>query len=186
LRIWIAGLILVFLAPALAVTTANASHATHTNTGKGTIALTHATIIKGPFVRNERTTIVVLNETLQFTGNLTGTAIAIQRDVLHNVTITSGFTIITTFQGTAKFTGTLGGNSVTLRIRYEGISNSTFARGNFVISGDAAQGADVHGEGHFQGTTTTREGGSSAVNYAMHWTVATHTEKTETRDRDRD
>src|SRR5216684_2021806 len=73
-------------------------------------------------------------------------------------------------------------------IRYEGVKNSTFARGNFVIHGDTSQMNDVHGEGHFRGTLTggVEGGGNSTVMYKMHWTVSTHTEHTEARDDDKE
>jgi hypothetical protein len=130
-----------------------------------------------------------VKETLSFTGNLTGRALAIERDVIHTITDEGKTITFTTFHGRGNFTtGTLGGSSVTLHIRYEGVKNSTFTRGNFVVSGDTSQMNDVHGEGHFHGSLHGGHegGGSSAVKYTMHWTISTHTEEPEARDNDRD
>jgi hypothetical protein len=190
-RIWAAAVLLAFLIPVIAVSAANATHADHDdhpNTGTGTITFTQGATISGPRDLNEHTTIVKVHEKLSFTGNLTGTADTIQRNVMHNVTDEGQKVIFTTFHGWGNFTGTLNGNSVKLHIRYEGVKNSTFARGNFVVQGDTSQNSDVHGEGHFRGTLTggTEGGGSSTVKYTMHWSVSTHTEEPEARDNDRD
>jgi len=128
----------------------------------------------------------VVKETLTFGGNMTGTAQTIERDVMHTRTDEGKTITFTTFHGRGNFTGTLGNNQVTLHIKYEGVKNSTFTRGNFVVSGDTSQMNDIHGEGHFRGGLTTGEGGSSSVNYHMHWTVSTHTEEPEVRDKDKD
>lgn len=190
MRIWAIAVILAFLLPVVAVTTAAATHADHDdhlNRGMGTISFSQGAIISGPDRLNDHTTIVRVHETLSFTGNLTGTAVTIQRNVVHNVTNEGRKVIFTTFHGWGNFTGTLGGSSVTLHIRYEGVMNSTFARGNFVVHGDTGQTNDVHGEGHFKGTLTggVESGGGSTVGYKMHWTVSTHTDNdTEARDKD--
>jgi hypothetical protein len=192
LRIWAIAILLAFLLPVVAVTTAAATHADHDdhlNKGMGTITFTQGATVSGPTVRDDHTTIVTVKETLSFTGNLTGMALAIERDVMHTVTDEGKTITFTTFHGSGNFTtATLGNNQVTLHIRYEGVKNSTFTRGNFVVSGDTSEMNDVHGEGHFRGTVTggVEGGGSSAVNYTMHWTVSTHTEHTEARDDDRD
>ncbi len=189
MRIWAAGILLAFLIPVVAVTTANATHSTHgTHPGleKGMITFTQTGTVSGPTKLNQHTTIVTVKETLTFTGNLTGTALTIQREVQHNVTDEGVRVIVTTFHGSGNFTGTLNGSSVTLHIRYEGVENSTFTRGNFVVSGDTSTNADVHGEGHFRGALSIPvEGGpSSGVSYTMHSHVATHTEHVEARDKD--
>jgi len=190
LRIWAIAILLVFLLPAIAVTTAAATHADqddHLNRGMGTITFTQGATVSGPTVLNDHTTILTVKETLSFTDNLTGTAQAIERDVMHTVTDEGQPISFTTFHGSGNFTGTLGNNQVTLHIRYEGVKNSTFARGNFVVSGDTNQMIDVHGEGHFRGSLTGGvEGEGSAVNYTMHWTVSTHTEQPEASDDDSD
>ena len=190
MRIWAIAVLLVFLLPVVAVTTAAATHADHDdhlNRGMGTITFTQGATISGPTVRDDHTTIVKVKETLSFTGNLAGTALTIERDVMHTATDDGKTISFTTFHGSGNFTGTLGNNQVTLHIRYEGVKNSTFARGNFVVQGDTSQANDVHGEGHFRGSLTGGvEGEGSTVNYTMHWTVSTHTEHPETRDDDRD
>jgi len=191
LRIWAIAVLLAFLLPVLAVTTAAATHADlddHLNRGMGTVTFTAGTTISGPTVLNDHTTIVKVKETLSFTDSLTGTALTIERDVMHTVTDEGKTITFTTFHGSGNFTGTLANNQVTLHIRYEGVKNSTFARGNFVVNGDTSQTNDVHGEGHFRGTLTggVESGGSSTVDYRMHWTVSTHTEHTEARDDDRE
>jgi hypothetical protein len=189
LRIWAVAILLAFLLPVVAVTSAAATHADHDNhfRGKGTITFTAGATISSR-VLDDHTTIVKVHETLSFTGNMTGTALAIERDVMHTVTDEGQTITFTTFHGSGNFTGTLGSNSVTLHIRYEGVKNSTFARGNFVVQGDTSQNNGVHGEGHFKGSLSSgvESGGSSTVNYRMHWTVSTHTEHPEARDDDRD
>jgi hypothetical protein len=155
----------------------------------GTVTFTRGATVSGPEVLNDHTTIITVKETLSFTGSLTGTALAIERDVIHTITDEGKPITFTTFHGRGNFTtGTLGGNSVMLHIRYEGVKNSTFTRGNFVVSGDTSQMNDVHGEGHFHGSLHGGDegGGSSPVKYTMHWTVSTHTEEPEARDKDRD
>ncbi len=191
MRIWAIAVLLAFLLPVVAVTTAAATHGDHDdhlNRGHGTITFTQGATVSGPTVRDDHTTIVKVKETLSFTGNMTGTAPAIERDVTHSVTDEGKTITFTTFHGSGNFTGTLANNQVTLHIRYEGVKNSTFTRGNFVASGDTSQTNDVHGEGHFRGSLTggVEGGGSSAVNYRMHWTVSTHTEQPEARDKDKD
>lgn len=191
MRIWAIVVLLAFLLPVLAVTTAAATHADHDdhlNRGMGTVTFTKAATVSGPSVRDDHTAIVTVKETLGFTGSLAGTALTIERDVMHTVTDEGKTVSFTTFHGSGNFTGTLGINQVTLHIRYEGVKNSTFTRGNFVVHGDTSQTNDVHGEGHFKGTLTggVEGGGSSAVGYKMHWTVSTHTEEPEARDDDRD
>src|SRR4029077_6871345 len=135
--------------PVVAVTTAAATHADHDdhlNRGMGTVTFTQGATVSGPTVLNDHTTIVRVKETLSFTGNMTGTALTIERDVMHTVTRDGTTITFTTFHGWGNFTGTLGTPSVTPHIRYEGVKNSTSARGNFVVHGDRSQTNDVHGE----------------------------------------
>lgn len=191
MRIWAIAVILAFLLPVVALSTAAATHADHDdhlNRGMGTVTFTQGATVSGPTTRDDHTTIVRVKETLSFTGNLTGTALTIERDVTHAFTDEGQTATFTTFHGWGNFTGTLGSNSVTLHIRYEGVKNSTFTRGNFVIHGDTTAMKDVHGEGHFKGSLRggVEGGGSSAVQYKMHWTVSTHADHPEARDDDRE
>ena len=190
MRIWAIAILLGFLLPAIAVTTAAATHTDqddHLNRGMGTITFTQGATVSGPTVLNDHTTTVTVKETLSFAGNLTGTAQAIERDVMHTGTDEGQTITFTTFHGSGSLAGTLGTDQVTLHIRYEGVKNSTFTRGNFVIHGDTSQMNDVQGEGHFSGSLTGGvEGEGSAVNYTMHWTVSTHTEQPEASDDDSD
>src|SRR6266852_2189982 len=189
-RIWAAAIVLAFLIPVVAVSAANATHDDHDdhlNKGMGTITFTQGATISGPTVLSDHTTKVTVKETLSFTGNLTGTVHAIERDVMHTRTDDGKTVTFTTFHGSGNFTGTLSGTQVILHIRYEGVKNSTFARGNFVVHGDTNQMNDVHGEGHFHGTLTggVEGSGGSTVGYTMHWTISTHTDHdTEARDKD--
>ncbi len=188
--IWGAALVLAFLIPVVAVSAANATHPDnddHQNRGTGTISFAQGATVSGPTVLNDHTTKVTVKETLTFTGNLTGTAQTIERDVMHTRTDEGKTITFTTFHGSGNFTGTLNSVTVMLHIRFEGVKNSTFARGNFVVHGDNTQMNDVHGEGHFRGTLTggVEGSGGSTVDYTMHWTVSTHTDHdTEARDKD--
>ena len=191
--IWAASILLAFLIPVVAVSAASATHADHDdhpNNGMGTISFTQGAKVSSTtnHDHDDHTARVTVKETLTFTGNLTGTAQAIERDVMHNVTDEGQKITFTTFHGWGNFTGTLNSNQVTLHIRYEGVKNSTFTRGNFAVSGDTSQMIDVHGEGHFRGglTSCVEGSGCSAVNYTIHSHVATHTEDTEARDDDRE
>jgi hypothetical protein len=189
-NIWAAALVLAFLIPVVAVSAANATHPDnddHQNRGTGTISFAQGATVSGPTVLNDHTTKVTVKETLTFTGNLKGTAQTIERDVMHTRTDEGKTITFTTFHGSGNFTGTLNSVMVTLHIRFEGVKNSTFARGNFVVHGDTTQMNDVHGEGHFHGTLTggVEGSGGSTVGYTMHWTVSTHTDHdTEARDKD--
>ncbi len=185
-----AAMVLAFLIPVVAVSAANATHPDnddHLNRGTGTISFAQGATVSGPTVLNDHTTKVTVKETLTFAGNLTGTAQTVERDVMHTRTDEGKTITFTTFHGSGNFTGTLNSVTVTLHIRYEGVKNSTFARGNFVVHGDTNQMNDVHGEGHFHGTLTggVEGSGGSTVGYTMHWTVSTHTDHdTEARDKD--
>jgi hypothetical protein len=190
-RIWAIAFLLAFLIPVVAVSAANATHPDHDdhlNRGMGTISFAQGATVSSStdHDHDDHTAIVTVKETLTFTGNMTGTAHTIERDATHNVTDEGQKVTFTTFHGWGNFTGTLGGNQVTLHIRYEGVKNSTFARGNFVVHGDTSQMNDVHGEGHFRGTLTggVEGGGNSTVMYKMHWTISTHADHPEARDKD--
>src|SRR3989475_9815602 len=191
LRIWAIAILLAFLIPVVAVSTAaatQADHDDHLNRGMGMIPFEQGEIISGPTGLSDHTTIVTVHETLSFTGSLAGTALTIERDVIHTVTDEGKTVPFTTFHGNGTFTGTLDNNQVTLHIRYEGVKNSTFTRGNFVIHGDTSQMNDVQGEGHFNGTLTggNERGGKYSVNYTMRWTVSNQNNRPEARDTDTD
>jgi len=190
MRIWALTIVLAFLLPVVAVTAANATHTDnddHLNRGMGTISFTQGATISSETL-SDHATIVKVHETLGFTGNMSGTALTVERDVTHTLTDEGKAVTFTTFHGWGNFTGTLGGSSVLLHIRYEGVKNSTFAKGNFVVHGDTTQMNDVHGEGHFMGTLTggVEGSGGSTVGYKMHWTVSTHADNPEARDEDND
>jgi len=190
MRIWALTIVLAFLLPVVAVTAANATHTDnddHLNRGMGTISFTQGATISSETL-SDHATIVKVHETLGFTGNMSGTALTVERDVTHTLTDEGKAVTFTTFHGWGNFTGTLGGSSVLLHIRYEGVKNSTFAKGNFVVHGDTTQMNDVHGEGHFKGTLTggVEGSGGSTVGYKMHWTVSTHADNPEARDEDND
>lgn len=193
--IWAAAILLAFLIPIVAVSAASATHADnddHPNNGRGTISFAQGATVSGTTDRDhdldhdDHTAIVTVKETLTFTGNLTGTASTIERDATHNVTDEGQKVIFTTFHGSGNFTGTLNSIQVTLHIRYEGVKNSTFARGNFVVNGDTSQMNDVHAHGHFNGTLSggVESSGGSTVPYTMHSHVSTHADHPETRDKD--
>jgi hypothetical protein len=205
-KIWIGVLLLAFLLP-LGVFSAETvagwnhginegSHGTVTtpstngnSNGGGTITFAQNGIVSGPTTRCDKTTVTVVNETLTFSGNLTGTAHTIERLVKHNDTDDGANQVFTNFHGRGNFTGTLNGATVTLHIRYEGVSNATYTRGHFVLSGSENENTTVHGQGRFAGALKTGEGGSSGVDYMLHSQVKTHREchedHPEARDNDR-
>ena len=189
--IWAAAILLAFLIPVVAVSAASATHADHDdhpNNGMGTISFTQGATVSGTSDRDndDHTTIATVNETLTFAGNLTGTAKAVQRNATHNVTDEGVKITVTTFHGSGIFTGQLNGIQVMLHLRYEGVMNSTFARGNFVLHGDTSQMNDVNVQGHFRGTLTggVEGSGGSTVPYTMHSHVSTHADHPEARDND--
>lgn len=193
--IWAAAVLLVFLIPVVAVSATSETHGDqqdHPNNGMGTISFAQGATVSSStdhdHDHDNHTALVTVKETLTFTGNLTGTALTIERDATHNVTDEGKPIIFTTFHGSGNFTGTLNSNHVTLHIQYEGVKNSTFARGNFVVNGDTSQMNDVHAEGHFNGTLTGgNEGnGGSTVPYTMHSTESTHADHPEARDTDKE
>ncbi|HYU87765.1 MAG TPA: hypothetical protein VEL52_03635, partial [Candidatus Bathyarchaeia archaeon] len=89
MRIWAVAILLAFLIPVVGITTAaatNADHDDHLNRGMGTITFTQGATVSGPTVLNDHTTIVKVHETLSFTGSMIGSALTIERDVMHTVT----------------------------------------------------------------------------------------------------
>lgn len=189
-KIWIAVLMLIFLVPVVTIAAVNASHDNDNDHAKpanekGTLAFSQGTTISGPTKGDEgENTITVVHETLTFTGNFTGSANTIQRNVKHNDTDDGKTFIFTTFHGQGNYTGTLNGVTVTLHIRYEGVMNSTFVRGNFVVHGDTSANNGVNGEGHFRGSPSGGE--PAGINYTAHSHVSSHAEHPETDDEKED
>ena len=164
LKIWAVALLLAFVVPVFAVADANAKP----TMGMGTVTLVSSKTVRTE-VLSDHTTLLVRNVTFRVTGALTGMAVGQERDVIHNVT--GRHIIMTTFHGSAKFTGTLGGMSGTLTIRYEGRSNSTIVRGHFSATDGTAQLDGVHASGSFEGPST-----SATLNYSIRWFAAHHHE----------
>src|SRR5947208_14815343 len=108
------AVLLAFLIPVVAVSTAAATHADHDDhlRGMGTITFTQGATVSGPTVLSDHTTIVKVHETLSFTGSMIGTALTIERDVMHTVTDDGKTMTFTTFHGRGNFTGTLGNGQV--------------------------------------------------------------------------
>lgn len=162
MKIWAAGLLLAFLVPVVAV---SGVYAAKPMTGAGTVALVSSTIVDHD-VLSDQTTINLVKDTFSLTGTLSGTAVATERDVVHNVT--GRDIIMVTFHGVANFTQTGGEGSTvvgTLQIRYEGINNSTMIRGHFVASDGTGKFVGFHGEGSFEGSTT------APLSYTIRWTI---------------
>ena len=178
MRVWIAGLALFLLIPVVAVSATNAAGG---KTGTGMVTLTRSEVVRGPIVMNDRTTLVVTKITFSVTGALTGTAVAIEKDLMHNVTKMGRHIISTQLHGLANFTGTLGGMTGTLRISYDGINNSTYIRGHFTLFAGTGQLAGVHGSGPFHSTANM----GSTIDYSIRWTVSAHASHAESRDQDR-
>src|SRR5437879_12411967 len=102
LRIWAIAILLAFLLPVVAVTTAaatNADHDDHLNRGMGMVTFTQGAIISGPTDLSDHTTIVTVHETLSFTGSLAGTALTSERDVVPQVTEEGQTETFTTIHG---------------------------------------------------------------------------------------
>src|SRR5205814_9865634 len=110
LRIWAIAILLAFLIPVVAVSTAaatQADHDDHLNRGMGMITFRQGAIISGPTGLSDHTTIVTVHETLSFTGSLAGTALTIERDVIHTVTDEGKTVPFTTFHENGTYPGTL-------------------------------------------------------------------------------
>ena len=169
------GLLLALLIPVAAVSLANAAKPM---TGAGTVMLVTSTVIDHD-VLSDQTTINVVMNTYSLTGPLAGTAVSMERDVIHNV---AGRNIITvTFHGKANLTQTSGeGGTVTgtLQIRYEGENNSTMIKGHFVASDGTGKFAGFHGEGSLEGSV------AAPLNYMIRWTITPQSEQPATRHKD--
>jgi Protein of unknown function (DUF3224) len=182
-KIWILGLMLVFLVPLLAVADVSAAKP---STGSGTVAMTSRTVLDHDVV-SDHTTIDTVKVTFSVTGVLSGTAVAIERDISHNITTSKGTITTTTFHGRGNFTGTLDGKSGTLVVRYEGHNNGTFVRGEFSIGHGTNALTGAHGHGKFSGTTVApaESTGPPPLNYTLHWRI-NPPEGPQTEDKDQD
>jgi hypothetical protein len=167
MKMKIVALSLLVLLPVLAVT---ATYATRPTIGHGTVTLTSSTMV-GTSRTADGNTIAMFKNTFSLTGALSGTAVALERDVTH----TSGDRSVTNFVGVANFTASNGeASSGTLVIHYVGINNGTFVHGQFVITGNSGTGsfANFHGEGSFSGKAGT------ALNYTLRWHIDPASPKT--------
>jgi hypothetical protein len=188
--------LIAILVPFIGVTTANTVGTTnatrscpvlHPSTGNGTITFSQTAIISGPTkTKIGNLTITTVKETLDFTGNLTGTALTMMREISLSFTHDGTTVTFATFQGWGNFTGTLNSASVTLYIGYSGVSNNTYTRGNFAVKGETNANSTVLGEGQFKGPGSVGEGQTATVNYTIHFqTFAHYKHYPEAFDRDR-
>jgi hypothetical protein len=164
MKMKIAALVLVVLLPVLAVT---ATYATKPAVGTGKVTLVSQTMVGSPRTAGDNT-ITTFKNTFHLTGALTGIAVALERDVTHS----SGDKSAITFQGDANFTGTAGDLSGKLVIRYVGVNNGTFIRGQFVTVSGTGGLADFHGQGEFSGKVGMgAEGGGLPLDYTLKWHI---------------
>ncbi len=164
MKMKIAALVLVVLLPVLAVT---ATYATKPTIGMGKVTLVSQTMVGSSRPAGDNT-IATFKNTFSLTGALTGTAVALERDVTH--ASSDRFSI--TFQGNANFTGSAGGVSGKLVIRYVGVNNGTFIHGQFVIVSGSGGLADFHGQGEFSGKVGMgSEGGALPLDYTLKWHI---------------
>jgi len=160
MKMKIAALVLVLLLPVLAVT---ATYATKPTIGTGKVTLTSSTMVGSSHTAGGNT-ITMFKNTFSLTGALTGTAVALERDVSHSSSDKS----FITFHGEANFTSSNGeAPSGTLVIHYVGINNGTFIHGQFVAGKGTGTFADFHGEGSFSG----KVGMGLALNYTLKWHI---------------
>jgi len=160
MKMKIAALVLIVLLPVLAVT---ATYATKPTIGTGTV-----TLVGKPVVVSSRTagdnTITTLKNTFHLTGALTGTAVALERDVTH----ASSDKSFITFQGEANFTTPTGeAQSGKLVIHYVGINDGTTIHGQFVAGNGTGTFADFHGQGEFSGKVAMM----LVLNYTLQWHI---------------
>src|SRR5712691_7004932 len=101
MKMKIAALVLVVLLPVLAVT---ATYATKPAMGSGTVTLVGQPTLVGSSRPAGDNTIATFKENFKLTGTLTGTAVALERDVTH----ASSDKSFITFQGEANFTTSSG------------------------------------------------------------------------------
>jgi hypothetical protein len=164
MKMRIEALLILALLPVLAV---SATYGTKPTIGSGTVNLVGHTVV-GSSRTAGGNTITTVKNTFSLTGALTGTAVALERDVFHN----SSGRGMTTFQGVANFTSSAGeSSSGMLVIRYVGFSNGTFIHGQFVIIGSSGSMADFHGQGEFSGPA------GMTLNYTLKWHIDPATTK---------
>jgi len=160
MKMKLAALVLVVLLPVLAVT---ATYATKPTIGTGKVTLVSQTMVGSPRPAGGNT-ITMFKNTFSLTGALTGTAVALERDVSHSSSDRS----FITFQGEANFTSSNGeASSGTLVIHYVGINNGTFIHGQFVAGSGTGSMADFHGQGSFSG----KVGMGLALDYTLKWHI---------------
>ncbi len=160
MKMKIAALVLVVLLPVLAVT---ATYATKPTIGTGKVTLVSQTMV-GSLRTAGGNNITMFKNTFSLTGALTGTAVALERDVSHG----SSDRFFITFQGEANFTNSNGeASSGTLVIRYVGINNGTFIHGQFVAGSGTGSMANFHGQGSFSG----KVGMGLALDYTLKWHI---------------
>jgi hypothetical protein len=160
MKMKIVALLLLVILPVLAVT---AAYATKPTIGTGTVTLTSSIAI-GTSRTAGGNTITMFKNTFSLTGALSGTAVALERDVAHG----SSDKTFTTFHGEANFTATNAESpSGTLVIHYVGINDGTFIHGQFVAGHGTGSFADFHGQGEFSG----KVGMGLALNYTLKWHI---------------
>ena len=151
------ALLLLLLIPLAAVAAVYAAKPTVST--NGTFSLT-SSIKMGESRIAGNNTIVKLNNTFSLAGPLNGRLVALERDVIHNGTLTGNF------HGRGTFTGTTAaGKTGTLTLNYVGRTNSTHFWGQFTILGGTAGLATLRGQGTFQGM------GPSGT-YTLRWHLA--------------
>jgi hypothetical protein len=162
MKMRILALLLLALLPVLAVT---ATYATKPTAGKGTVTLTSSHLIGSVRTAGDNT-IATYKNTFSLTGALTGTAVALERDVVH----ASGDKTFTTFHGEANFTSSTGdvaSGTGTLVIHYVGVNNGTLVHGQFVASDGTGSFADFHGQGEFSGKVAM----PLVLSYTISWHI---------------
>ncbi len=153
------ALLLLLLIPAAAVAAVYAA--------KPTVSTNGAFSLVGPPVKMGESRIVGANTIVMFKNNfslagpLTGHLVALERQVIHNDTLTVNFHARGTFTGTL-----IGGKTGTLTINYVGRGNSTHVWGQFTILGGTGGLATLRGQGTFQST------GPGVGTYTLRWHVA--------------
>jgi uncharacterized protein DUF3224 len=148
-----ATLFLLALLPVLAV---SASYGTKPADGSG-----HVTLVSHVKIGTSRApadnNITTYKNKFTVDGALTGTAWAIERDVMH------GQTGDTNFHGLANFTGTVNGKSGAIVINYVGHNDGTFIEGQFVLLDGTTGLLGLHGQGTFSGVATM------PLSYTLDW-----------------
>lgn len=125
----------------------------------GTFTLTSQVKIGASRIAGSNT-IVMFKNNFSLAGPLNGHLVTLERDVIHNDTLTVNF------HGRGTFTGsTTAGKMGTLTINYVGRANSTDLWGQFTILGGTAGLATLRGQGTFQGMGL---GGT----YTLRWHIA--------------